>query len=156
MERIKGLIIFIIGIIIFIVFDGISQRSPSSSFNFTKSDILTKPFLIIYNTPMLDTLKIKSQWSKDTDILALSTEIYDTAGIKELILYQNFTAINLLALLDEYAEECYNDSTENSGYVPAENSFDGIYYIYTPTTWIHREPTLKDFREFLRKKINDK
>jgi len=68
---------------------------------------------------------------------------YSDAAIKGYTYYppfidETYTAINML--LDEYFEECYNDST-------------CIYYITFEEEWIHREPTLKGFREFLRKKI---
>lgn len=61
----------------------------------------------------------------------------------------NLLTINQLLL---YAQECYNDSTLKIIYHAPERYLDGYIGGHNEKIYIHREPTLEGFIEWLKKK----
>ena len=76
----------------------------------------------------------------------------------------------IIVLWREYDIECWNDSTLKHTHVPQWNDpcyaqrgnlAHGYYYELVCTnpdhfTWVHKEPTLPGFMEFIERKINTK
>ena len=110
-----------------------------------------------YVTPP-DTLIIQSEYSNDIYTLPILSFMEDGT----LIIYQNFTIINILSLYDEYEKECYADSSQivrHFGYgvcymMPGDKCITPGHY--DKKVWIHREPTFQGFIEFSRKKTGGK
>lgn len=70
-----------------------------------------------------------------------------------------FSVVNLVSLWDEYRDSCWADSTrEGVGWVSVGAAFRYLTSDYNDENrdgyfWMHREPTLRGFMEFIRRRM---
>lgn len=68
-----------------------------------------------------------------------------------------FDEIIMMSDLLTYQTECYNDSTERSGWIFVESDYPNAFGLVAgwdewQTWWHHREPTITGFIEWLKKR----
>ena len=70
-----------------------------------------------------------------------------------------------IADIEQYEIECYNDSSISEIHINdfddrfcfSKYQFGSFFHCINPNhyEWIHREPTFKGFREFIKKKVSE-
>ena len=131
-----------------------NQRNNTSRFFVRFSGLLGILLICVLNGQVI------SKWDTDTTNIVTLGSWY---GINDtIIIYQNFTVINLLALYEQYEIECYNDSSQTIKHIgdyrrcqffstgwQTANCNNPSHY--DQKIWIHKQPSFQGFMGWLKK-----